>query len=230
VLKGESRADYERLLNDLRGSLQPVGGLEDLLVQRLATIAWRLFGYSSSKAGRLQIGQDFIDCDQRDGAKGMLPFNGLVEGPLIERIENPVDLERCLELLAVLKWHLKRRGFDENFDPICLKEIYGQPSGSRFPGGLYEYYDVWVHTSKLSEEERAGAHYPSAASYKKSVIQLIEKEISRLTDYTDYKEEQSAIHEKRRPLDKQIRSIPDPEVFERLMRYKQPSIVSSNKS
>jgi hypothetical protein len=41
VLKGESRDEYEKLLTGLRETLQPEGTLEELLVEKLAALAWR---------------------------------------------------------------------------------------------------------------------------------------------------------------------------------------------
>ena len=41
VLKGESPAEYEELLEGMREAFQPEGALEELLVEKLATMAWR---------------------------------------------------------------------------------------------------------------------------------------------------------------------------------------------
>src|SRR5215470_9943561 len=41
LLKGESRSEYNALLNGLRENLQPEGHLEELLVEKLALSAWR---------------------------------------------------------------------------------------------------------------------------------------------------------------------------------------------
>src|ERR1700680_529775 len=41
VLRGESRADFDALLNGLRNDRQPVGTLEEVLVEKLAALFWR---------------------------------------------------------------------------------------------------------------------------------------------------------------------------------------------
>lgn len=41
LLKGESRAEYDELLNGLRENRQPEGTLEEILVEKLAMDAWR---------------------------------------------------------------------------------------------------------------------------------------------------------------------------------------------
>ncbi len=41
VLKGESRAEYDSLLKGMRDSRQPQGMLEEVLVEKLATLLWR---------------------------------------------------------------------------------------------------------------------------------------------------------------------------------------------
>lgn len=40
-LRGESKAHFDSLLNGLREDLKPVGTLEEVLVEKLATIFWR---------------------------------------------------------------------------------------------------------------------------------------------------------------------------------------------
>src|SRR5229473_8309256 len=41
VLKGESQVEFDALLNGLRNCYLPVGELEELLVDKLATLHWR---------------------------------------------------------------------------------------------------------------------------------------------------------------------------------------------
>ncbi len=41
VLEGESRPEFDALLNGLRNDRQPVGELEEVLVEKLATLFWR---------------------------------------------------------------------------------------------------------------------------------------------------------------------------------------------
>jgi len=41
VLKGESQGAFNKLLNGLFRDLQPVGELEQILVEKIATLAWR---------------------------------------------------------------------------------------------------------------------------------------------------------------------------------------------
>jgi hypothetical protein len=41
VIEGESRAEFEDLLNGLRSYLQPEGMLEEILVEKLAALFWR---------------------------------------------------------------------------------------------------------------------------------------------------------------------------------------------
>lgn len=41
ILKGESRSEFEALLDDLRNDFQPAGRLEETLVEKLAVLLWK---------------------------------------------------------------------------------------------------------------------------------------------------------------------------------------------
>jgi hypothetical protein len=66
VLKGESRAEYEGVLAGLWEALQPEGALEELLVDKLATISWRQRRLLVAEGGEIQKNTAFVESDQRD--------------------------------------------------------------------------------------------------------------------------------------------------------------------
>lgn len=76
LVKGEQERDLVEIMNDIRSQLAPEGGLEEFLVDRIATSAWRLkrlirieTEYFERKAS------DFLSCISQaflgDGATGM---------------------------------------------------------------------------------------------------------------------------------------------------------------
>jgi hypothetical protein len=67
LLKDEPRDEYESLLNGLRDHLQPVGTLEILLVDRLATLFWRHRRLLIAEGAEIQKGQG-IPCMGRRAA------------------------------------------------------------------------------------------------------------------------------------------------------------------
>jgi hypothetical protein len=58
LVKGESLAEYGRLLTGLREYFQPVGAFEDLLVEKIATIIWRLRRMLSAESAEIQKAQE----------------------------------------------------------------------------------------------------------------------------------------------------------------------------
>ena len=59
VLKSESSADYQSLLDGFRETFQPEGALEDLLVEKLAATTWRLRRLLLAESAEVQKTVDF---------------------------------------------------------------------------------------------------------------------------------------------------------------------------
>src|SRR5215471_9480802 len=60
LLKDESRAEYDALLNDLRENLQPEGALEEALVEKLALGTWRLRRLIIAETAEIQNAIGFL--------------------------------------------------------------------------------------------------------------------------------------------------------------------------
>ena len=135
VLKGESRAEYESLLNGLWDTLLPEGRLEELLVEKLATIVWRHRRLLVAESAEIRKSTEFLEWDQSRtrtaggaGSRAIFSpcilaagkFPTTVQG-LVRRIQNPAVLERCLELLAELRQGLETDGFNEERDSAILE-------------------------------------------------------------------------------------------------------------
>jgi len=61
VLKGESQQEYDALLSGLQEACQPVGALENILVDKMATILWRHKRLILAEVG--EIGQNWLPSD-----------------------------------------------------------------------------------------------------------------------------------------------------------------------
>ena len=59
LLKGESRAEYDALLNGLRENLQPEGMLEEILVEKLAISVWDYRRLMIAKTAEIQKAIEF---------------------------------------------------------------------------------------------------------------------------------------------------------------------------
>jgi hypothetical protein len=221
VLKGESRARYESLLKGLRESLQPVGKLEEILVEKLATILWRHRRLVMAEAAEIRNGTEFFVWDERNqqqqeaeeiASSSMLDY----EGGLIRKIQSPHVLERCLELLAELRQGIEKGGFAPERDTAILRKIYGDRGKGHLRETLYDDYAIWVGTSRVSEEEREREGYATPEQCKRIVLKLIDAEVRFLKRY---RKAGAAIEVDRTSLEMLRRSIPESPSLDRLLRY-----------
>src|SRR5579863_6378262 len=63
VLPDESRPDYESLLGGFRESLQPVGSLEEILVEKLANLLWRHRRLICAEGAEIRKKREFLEWD-----------------------------------------------------------------------------------------------------------------------------------------------------------------------
>ncbi len=66
VLKDESRAKYESLLRELWETLRPEGKLEEILVEKLATILWRHRRVLVAEGDEIRKDYEFLGMDQQN--------------------------------------------------------------------------------------------------------------------------------------------------------------------
>ena len=224
VLPGESAEKYGSLLEELRDTLQPEGGLEELLVEKLASVAWRHRRLLLAEGAEIRRGQKFLESDrefqQRKEAEAigtLTVFEQLGEdaGPgLIWEIQNPAVLERCLELLLELRRQIKERGLDSSEDTSILNRIYG--SNKHLRETLRESYDMWSETAQASDEERQTHNYATPEQCTRNILSEIQTEICRLRAY---QKKSASIESERMKLEILRCNIPEPERLDRLLRY-----------
>ncbi len=220
VLKGESPAECQSLLKGLRESCQPGNKLEELLVDKLAEISWRHRRLIIAEAAEIQKNVQFMKWDQehqhREEAEEIGSSSALAyEGGLIRKIQNPNVLNRCLELLAELYEDFEADSFTET-DSEVLKTIYGEADGRRLNENLYDEYLRWFYVAGVSIVERHGRGYSSPEECKQIVLKRIDEEIRRLKRH---RKARAAIEADRIKLEALCRSVPEPGVLDRLLRY-----------
>ncbi len=105
VLKGESQADFDALLSALYQDRQPEGALEEILVNKLAVLWWRLRRVWTAEGAEIRTGAEFIqwDANDRNRQDGATLPQLDCNGGLIRWIANPQALQGCLSLLEELK-------------------------------------------------------------------------------------------------------------------------------
>jgi hypothetical protein len=221
LLKGESRAEYDGLLTGLWEALQPEGAAEELLVEKLSTIAWRQRRLLLAENAEIRKHTEFVESDQRDReqeeaesiAKRMDIFNN--DG-LIRKTQNPDVLERCLELLAELREQVEKDGFNLEYDKVILEKIYGDRDKKRLQEDFYDSYLVWMATSEVSEEERVREGYAPAEQCRKNILQEIDEETRCLKRNQKVR---TSVQAARTQLEIVSRNVPDAPTLDRLLRY-----------
>jgi hypothetical protein len=221
VLKGESRAEYEAVLAGLRETLQPEGTLEELLVEKLATLVWRHRRLLVAEGAEIRKNMEFVETDrqnrEREEAEGIARLlDAFNNHGLIQKIQNPDVLERCLELLAELRKHFDRVGFNLEFDKAILEKIYGDHEENRLREDLYDSYEGWLDTSQVPAEERVREGYAAPEQCRKNILQEIDEEMLRLKRY---RKTRTSVEAVRIQLETVRHSIPDDAGLDRLLRY-----------
>lgn len=222
VVPGESSAKYRSLLKSLRDEKQPVGPTEEFLVGIIANTMWRLQRHYAADSAEIRRGREFLECDERRrqtweadeiGAKsGDAPDLLNPEPGLIWKIQNPIVLDRCLELLLGLQRKIKANGFEHKRNTAILETLYG--TNKHLRETLYQSYLGWAETARLKEESRSqGVANPEEC--KKYFLSELAEEIRWLRNY---QKDHDSIESERMELEVLRRNVPGPEISEHLRK------------
>jgi hypothetical protein len=221
VLSSESKTEYEAVLAGLRETLQPEGTLEELLVEKLATLVWRQRRLLLAESAEIRKNTEFVESDQRnqerEAAQRISSMSGLLCGRgLIGNTHNRHVLEQCLQGLAHLRKGVEEVGFRPDQDTLILRKLYGDRELSRLGTDLYDMYETFLQLAKIPEEERERKEYFSPAECRQIVLEKIDKEIRRIK--RDQKA-RASIETARTQLEILCRNVPDAPGLDRLLRY-----------
>ena len=220
LVKGESAAEYQELLDGYREAFQPDGAFEDFLVEKLATAGWRMRRVLLAESAEIQLRTEFYEWDQRSLTNKhstlSLTAQTIISPALIRHLDHPGVLQRCLQQLETLKQDIESQGFNEEKDRSTLTALYGERDLRTLQNNLFDVYEACRHTSTMSPEQRHRGGYGSPEQYKQLVIQKIAEEIERLKKFRD---EQAAINGARTRLEIQTLNVPAIPQMDRLLRY-----------
>lgn len=221
VLPGEPRAEYEQLWAGLREGYQPQGAPEELLVEKLSVLTWRLRRLLIAEAAEIRQGFRLAN----DG-KGQQPPKIIVRfvevghedhedlSHLMQRTANRKvpERERCMGLLRDLQRGIKSRGFDPDRDSAILTKLYGRHTTNNQKECLFDRYRSLVSVANCREEERSkhGSCSPR---------QCVEIFLAELEDELKWLAGQESIESEECQLEKLCRSVPDGPQLDRLLRY-----------
>jgi len=209
------------LLTALYEDRQPEGALEEILVNKLAVLWWRLRRVWTAEGAEIRTGAEFIQWDtnerNRQDAAALPQLD--CNGGLIRRIANPEALQGCLSLLEELKESLGE-GFDPEFDKEILTKLYGSYAEwdreKNWQKTLFDSYLLRLSTSPCSEEERKEKGYASPQKCKEDFLEEVNEEIRRLERY---RKEHAKIWASRLELESLRRTVPEGPQADRLLRY-----------
>jgi hypothetical protein len=222
LIPGESRAKYRSLLKNLQEDWQPEHTTEEFLVEMIANIMWHLRRLYAAEGAEIRRSREFLDWDKWQSQAGEAEEIGTKSGDasqlfdpepgLIWKIQNPIILNRCLELLWGLQDEIKAGGFDRNANSKILETIYG--TGKHLRKTLHQSYLEYSETAELGEEgQRQG--YATPEECKKYFLSKLAREIRRLRSY---QREHDSVESERMELEVLRRNVPGPESWEHLRK------------
>ena len=223
VLKGESREDYGALLEGLQQACQPVGALEEVLVDKMATILWRHRRLLLAEVG--EIGRNTLPLGSAALSDGQTGFYREITAKLstmsgtglLKVSRDARSLANCLEILIPLRDEFEQKGFQEETDRKVLKALYGKEELTDLRAiNLTRDYENWLAQSKAAAERLDDKKRPSVEECKQGMLQVFDKEIDRLRKIIE-KKEVNEIEESE--FAKLRGSIPAAGGIDRILRY-----------
>jgi len=218
VLESESQAEFDALLNGLREDFQPVGTLEDGLVEVLADTWWHRRRLLIAERAEIEANRQFLEWDERhrqlQEASALSSVSS--NGGLTRKIANPEVLETCLARLRVLKTGIETNGFNRDKDRSILTQLYGQFNEDHWQTDLFKAYQVFARNASLPDATRQQLELPSPKESVHHFLAELGQEIARLQAYGIAR---AAVEHERRDVELRRRSVPDSPRLDQLLRY-----------
>ena len=228
LLKGESRKEFDALLNGYRESFRPQGTAEEVQVDKLVMLVWRHRRLVIAEGAEIGVGTEFLEWDEEcrhtENASQILQAENAREvselfiekrSGLIWYVANPMIANKCLELLSELQKNIiEADGFRRQQDREILTTLYG--AGEHLQRTVLEEYDLWSFAAGRSEEERRKNGYASPEQCVANVLAAIATEIERLVDH---RRRQATIDSAKTKLNRLRRFVPKSPDLDRLLKY-----------
>lgn len=218
VLKGELKTDFDALLNGLRKDLQPVGTLEDVLIEKLAVLWWRSRRLLAAEGAEIRTRTEFIEWEGKEHdreAAAQLPQFSYNRG-LIRWVANRLVLQWCLNLLEELRGRIDECGFSPEMDKTILTKLYGEYDEKNYYQPLFRSYLLWSRAASFSVEECQQRGLPSPEESKEGFLGELKEEFKRLRNY---EKEQEKVVSGKLALESLRFGVPGTPQLDRLLRY-----------
>jgi hypothetical protein len=196
LVEGESDAELNALRASLRKDCDPKGAVEELLVDDLATLFWRLRRPIIAEGAQIRMRRAFLEADlkrrQDDQAASLILFSGAKHG-LIREIANPIVHGACRMALSDLGERIANRGFDEKNDTYILRKIYGFYITAPVVATLLDRYLECAATASSAATTGENSDPGVAEEAKQRFLIILDEELERIEtqgtqrELTDYK-------------------------------------------
>lgn len=218
LLEGESRAEYELLLNGLREDLQPRGMLEAVIVEEIAVIVWQKRRFRQAERAEIAKAVEFEPVDfalAQVSERWDLMRAG---GGILKNVSNSLLIREAIGELKVCRARLEKWGFQRDRDQLCLTKLYGLDSNSCAPAGIFEAYQIlWkLATDATKQQNTASQNTPSPDERKKEMVSFLDSEIERLESLVAMLR---VIDSRRSEYQRTAALVPAQGVVDRLLRY-----------
>ena len=205
----ESEHQYRALVNELAESLQPVGKLEEVLVEKLAMLMWRYRRLLRAEAA--EIGSAIHALENREqnarmlaAAKGGL---GLMTHALVTR--DAVTLLLIVDRLKELRDTIQREGLDWERDQDTLGLLFG-------PNLESESCATFVKKYRESAANQEPDGQSASGESRQLILELLEKQLAiheeLVNSFVGHSSQGSELL-------RTAAFVPHPHVGDRLQRY-----------
>jgi hypothetical protein len=226
-------AEYLKSVEDMVETVQPMGRLEEILVEKLAMLVWRYRRLLQAEAAEVARETEFAEEGNLEGkTKAMLMLRGetgLIPGALLTK--NEVALQGGIDALWELRKLVQEKGLNWERDRDALKTLYGSVKEQ---GGEGHSTLGVVHDGQ--EDRGPDPHGPLASKYRELAVMgkdqdgstnlaadAAESMVSMLTEkikvFESIFRDWSARSDHRNRLKAATMVVPGQEVADRLQRY-----------
>lgn len=222
VLKDESKADFDSLLDGLREHYQPEGTLEETLVEKVAALLWRQRRLLVAEGAEIQMGAEFLEWNEEKKIQTEMERRSdsdlsKSDLTLLDRIENPSVLSYCVGRLLQLRKSVMANGLSlKDHHKILFEFCREFQEDFTIKENLSQAYERLQLTSEIPDDERKRKGYATPEQCKYNMIQRIDFEIIRLKEFH---KNRTTMERSRMEIEKLCLNVPENPRAERLLRY-----------
>lgn len=220
LVRGESRPEFEALLSGIRNDLRPEGTLEEVLVEKLASLFWRYRRLLIAEGAEIQRGTNYYSLDkfEREGqeAAAFLRSEQEAKAGLFAGIKNSHIRELCIEALQMLKQSISVKGFRLSLDSRVLVQVYGGNELKAANNPVIVAYATYFRPGGYAAIAREKEEPADAEKRKAKFLDILQLQIDRLQGYADFAGKRAARKDKIEALRQNVPSAPE---ADRFLRY-----------